>query len=250
MGETSFFAGRETLTAAEWALRGAVAYLFLLCATRVAGQRAISQLRLLDFVTALILGNILAHPLSDPRLSLLGPFITTSVVIALHAAGALLSLKSVVYRRFVEPPPVILVRDGQVSAAALRKARLPLDALLAELRKLKVADVARVALALWEPGGNMSVFLDPALEPATRTDLSIPPKAFSLPRVVIREGRVDRGALRDTGKDETWLADQIRARNGVAVTDVLLATLVNGDILHVVPYSPPAWQEAAPPPSK
>ncbi|MGE5623439.1 MAG: DUF421 domain-containing protein [Methanocella sp.] len=251
MGETSFFAGHETLTAAQWALRGAVAYLFLLLGARIAGQRAISQLRLLDFTTALILGNILAHPLSDPKLSLLGPLITTFVVVALHAAGALLSLKSPLYRRFVEPPPVILVRDGQVSPRALRKARLPLEGFLAELRKLKVADLGKVALALWEPGGTISVFLQPAFEPATRSDLAVTSQPFSLPRTIIREGRTDGRALGELGKEEAWLQNQVKAQ-GLTVRDVFLATLADGDQLHVVAYPPPAGkrQEAPPPPSK
>jgi uncharacterized membrane protein YcaP (DUF421 family) len=88
------FTGSESLSVWGWAIRGAVAYLFLLVTARLLGQRALSELRFLDFVTALVLGNILAHPLSDQHLGLLGSMITTLVLILLHFAGVLLSLKS------------------------------------------------------------------------------------------------------------------------------------------------------------
>ncbi len=65
-----FFQGQETLTAMEWTLRAVIAYLFLVIVAKSIGPRALSQLRLLDFVIALVIGNIIAHPLSDEELGL------------------------------------------------------------------------------------------------------------------------------------------------------------------------------------
>ena len=67
-----FFQSQETLTVNEWVLRAIVAFIFLLIVARVIGQRAISQLRPLDFAIVLVVGNILAHPLSDEKLGLKG----------------------------------------------------------------------------------------------------------------------------------------------------------------------------------
>ncbi len=54
-----FFQSQETLTSIEWVLRAVVAFIFLVIVAKALGQRAISQLRLLDFVIALVIGNIL-----------------------------------------------------------------------------------------------------------------------------------------------------------------------------------------------
>ena len=62
-----FFQSQETLTSIEWVLRAVVAFFFLVIVAKAMGQRAISQLRLLDFVIALVIGNIIAHPLSDEK---------------------------------------------------------------------------------------------------------------------------------------------------------------------------------------
>lgn len=79
-----FYEAQHTLTTVEWTLRAIVSFVFLLLAAKLMGQRSISQLRLLDFIIALTLGNIIAHPLSDAELGLKGSVITTIVLILLY----------------------------------------------------------------------------------------------------------------------------------------------------------------------
>ena len=67
-----FFHGQETLTAMQWVLRAVVGYFFMLIMAKLMGQRSISQLNLLDFAIAVVIGNIIAHPLSDEKLGLKG----------------------------------------------------------------------------------------------------------------------------------------------------------------------------------
>ena len=78
-----FLQGQETLTTIEWILRAIIAFFFLLTVAKLLGQRTISQLRLLDFVMTLVIGNIIAHPLSDEHLGLKGSMITTTVLVVL-----------------------------------------------------------------------------------------------------------------------------------------------------------------------
>ena len=62
-------------------------FFFLLFATKIMGQRSISQLRMLDFAMAITLGNIIAHPLSDEGLGMKGSMITMAVLVALYLIG-------------------------------------------------------------------------------------------------------------------------------------------------------------------
>jgi len=78
------FYGQESLTVIQWIIRGAIAYIVLLISAKFLGQRAISQLRLLDFIIAIILGNILAHPLSDEGLGMTGSITTTIVLVVIY----------------------------------------------------------------------------------------------------------------------------------------------------------------------
>ncbi|MBP3961568.1 DUF421 domain-containing protein [Paenibacillus sp. DLE-14] len=123
------------------------------------GQRSISQLRFLDFIIALTLGNIIAHPLSDEHLGLKGSMITTISLVLLYLAAIWLSLKVPLLKQFFDPSAITLIQNGKLDYRNLSKAKLAIEFLYAELRKSNVEDITKVAFASWEPGGTLSVFV-------------------------------------------------------------------------------------------
>ena len=168
-----FLQAQETLTNMEWIFRAIIAFFFLLTVAKVLGQLTISQLRLLDFVIALVIGNIIAHPLSDEKLGLKGSMISTSVLVLLYLGGIFSILKFPFLRRLANNSPITIVQDGEILYEGLRKARISIDVLLEELREEKVEDVKKVALAIWEADGKISFFLQPKYQPITPSHLKI-----------------------------------------------------------------------------
>lgn len=130
-----FLQGQESLTTIEWILRAVIAFFFLVAVAKVLGQRTISQLRLLDFVIALVIGNIIAHPLSDENLGLKGSITTTVVLVVLYLIGIYGILKFPALRKMLNNSPIVIVQDGQIIYKGLKKARISLDVLLEELRE-------------------------------------------------------------------------------------------------------------------
>jgi len=230
-----FFHSQESLTAIQWILRAIVAFFFLLFATKIMGQRSISQLRMLDFAMAITLGNIIAHPLSDEGLGMKGSMITMAVLVALYLIGVFLSLKWVAFRHLIDSPPIPLIKNGQIISANLQKARISVDLLLSELRKEKIEEVQNVALALWEPDGSISSFLHTPYQTPTRADISVQSNPFFLPTVLIKEGKIDYHELNKTTLTESWLKDQLSTYY-IDVKDVLLATINQNNKLHIFPY--------------
>jgi uncharacterized membrane protein YcaP (DUF421 family) len=231
-----FFSGQESLTTLQWVLRAVVGFFFLVLIAKLMGQRSISQLRFLDFVMALLIGNIIAHPLSDEGLGLKGSMISMTILVTLYLGGVYLSLKWHSSRKFFDPSPFPLIEKGQINKKNLFKARLTVDILLGELRKEKVDDVKKVALALWESDGKLSIFLDSPYQTVTANDLSIPKEPFDLPKSIIKEGRVELEELQRSGKDEQWLRNQLKHSYNVNVKDVLLATIDNNEKISVFLY--------------
>jgi uncharacterized membrane protein YcaP (DUF421 family) len=221
----SFFHSQETLSSIEWILRAVIGFFFLLIVAKIMGQRAISQLRLLDFVIALVLGNIIAHPLSDEKLGMKGSMITTVVLVVLYTGGLFISLKSSRIEKFLDPVPFPLIKDGEINYKGLKKARISIDHLLAELRKEKVADLKKVALALWESDGKISIFLDPKYEALTPTSYQKKIEPFDLPRTIIKEGKIDFTALQQIRVEEGWIVNQLKTLYQVEVSNVLLGTI-------------------------
>lgn len=231
-----FLNGQESLTAIQWVLRAIIAFFFLLFTTKIMGQRSISQLSLLDFTMAISLGNIIAHPLSDEGLGMKGSMITMSVLVILYTAGVLLSMRWASFRHFIDPLPIPLIKNGQIVSANLRKARISVDFLLSELRKEKIEDVQKIALALWEPDGSISSFLYPQQQPPTRADMNMVPEPFSLPFNLIKEGKIDYDELNKTKFTEDWLKNKLTSTYNVDIRDVILATIDKNDNLQVFLY--------------
>ncbi|MEC0204385.1 DUF421 domain-containing protein [Paenibacillus lautus] len=224
-----FFQSQESLTTMEWILRGIVSFVFLLLAAKVMGQRSISQLRFLDFIMALTLGNIIAHPLSDEELGLKGSMITTIVLVVLYIIATWLSLKWPFFKHYLDPSPITLVKNGLIQFHNLSKARISIDFLFSELRKEKAEDIQKVALAVWEPGGTISVFMDTPYQPVTPADLKLETEPFTISRPIIIDGKVDMSLLQEIGKDLDWLHSKIAPAH-TNIHDVILATVENENV--------------------
>ncbi|MFC5450519.1 DUF421 domain-containing protein [Paenibacillus aestuarii] len=227
-----FFRSQESLTTMQWILRAVVAYLFLLITAKSLGQRSISQLRFIDFVIALLLGNILAHPLSDERLGLAGSMTTTIVLVVLYLGTSWLSLKWNGLKHFLDPPPLLLIQHGQIHMHNLSKARISLDHLFSELRKQQIEDVQKVALALWEPGGTISMFLETQHQPPAAVDLNVHTSPFALVEPIIIEGVVNNKLLHKLGKNDAWLESKIRAQNQ-DMKQIALATIDTSEQIRI-----------------
>ncbi|MFF2457926.1 DUF421 domain-containing protein [Peribacillus simplex] len=234
-----FFHSQETLTAFEWTLRAIISFFFLIFLVKLMGQRSISQLRLLDFIMALTIGNILARPLSDEQSGLKGSMITAFALVILYIISLFMSLKWGKLRSFFDSAPFPLIENGQIIYKSLSRARISIDDLLSELRKEKVEDIQKVSLALWEPGGTISLFLYPQYEAVTPADMHLATTDFNFPKTIIKEGMIDSKELNRGGKDEEWLKKEIETTYNADVNDILLATLDNNDNLKVFFYKEP-----------
>lgn len=219
------FFSQGSVTIVQWIIRAVVAFSVLLIAAKFLGQRAISQLRLIDFIIAIILGNILAHPLSDENAKMAGPITTTLALVIIYNLFLQISLRFRKLSKILSPAPLTIVRNGEILYKNMAKAKITLDFLLSEIRLQKVDDIKKIALALWEPGGLISIFLDSTYQTLTPNDMQIPKSPFFLPLVVIREGQIDLKALHEINKTKGWLIEVLINTYNKDPKDILLATV-------------------------
>ena len=232
----NFLQGQETLTTIQWIYRAIIAFFFLLTIAKILGQRTLSQLRLLDFVIALVIGNVIAHPLSDENLGLKGSIISTIVLAVLYLGGIFMIIRFPALRKIINNSPIVIVRDGEILYKELNKARISIDVLLEELREAKVEDVKKVALAIWEVNGKISVFLHPKYDPITPSYLQLEAEPFNFPRTIIKDGRILNKELKEINKDEHWVISNLHNLYQTDVKNVLLATLDKKGNLKVFLY--------------
>lgn len=228
-----FFYGQESLTAIQWVLRAIIAFFFLFFVVKIMGLRSISQLHLLDFAMAILIGNIIAHPLSDEGLGLKGSLISMSVLVGLYLICLYLMSKFIPFREFVAPPPLTLVKNGEINVRNLKKARITIDVILSEMRKQSISDINKIALALWEPDGEISIFLTPQHQPVTKSDLNITSQPFSYPVTIIKEGKINYEELSNSPYNEETLKNNIKTTHNVEINAILLATLDQNNKLQI-----------------
>jgi len=148
---------RPELALAEVVLRGSIMYLLLFVAMRFLLKREGGQVNIADLlvVVAIVDG-------AQPAFSGKAQSITESalfVLTILFWAWALnwLSWRFRRLRFLTQAPPLVLVEDGRLNRANMRRALMSKEELMQQLREEGVEDLARVRRAMMEGDGEVSV---------------------------------------------------------------------------------------------
>lgn len=137
-------------------------------------------------------------------------------------------------RKPLEGEPEILIRDGKLDLARLRKNNLDLEQLQMMLRAKDTFSVSEVAYAIYETNGSLSILKKAQYEPATREDLLVPVPDSVLPVSIIEDGIVQRETLSKLGHDEEWLSKELRKLGYAGPQSVAYAEITEEGELAVI----------------
>ncbi|HKW59677.1 MAG TPA: YetF domain-containing protein [Candidatus Dormibacteraeota bacterium] len=137
-------------------LRAVVVYAALLVALRVFGKREVGQFTLFDLVFVLLVANALQPAMTGPDYSLTGGLV---LIIALVAANYLVGRLDRIpaLRRVLEAAPSVLIKDGKLVPASLKREGLTEDEVEMAIREHGVDDLKEVELGVLEPDGTISI---------------------------------------------------------------------------------------------
>lgn len=206
-------------------IRLPIVYLVLLIATRIMGKREIGQLSSIDFVVAIVVAELATLPITDIDFPLLQSLVPIALLTVLQVITSLLCLKSNNFRQFLYGKPNILISQGRLQIAEMRKARYNIDDLLTQLRQRDVFDISEVAYAVLETSGDLTVILKPAKRPVTRGDLGFAPASEPMPLTLITDGVINKKGLREAHLDEKWLSAQLKCHGITDACEVFFASL-------------------------
>ncbi|MBX7451458.1 DUF421 domain-containing protein [Mycolicibacterium sp. 3033] len=126
-------------------------------AFRFAQRRTIAEFTPFDWVTAVAVGAIVGRVATAADTSWSTGAAALVTLLVAHGLTARLRFFGW-FRRLVDPPVRVLVRDGAVDSANLKRAGITHSDLDAILRQHGYRDPADVELALYEAKGSVSVF--------------------------------------------------------------------------------------------
>ena len=206
--------------------RTIILYLLLLIGLRLGGKRQIGELEPSDLVLTMLLSDLAAVPMQDFGIPLIDGIIPILTLLAMATLLSCLSLRSVRFRSLACGEPSVIISDGQIRQAAMRRNRLTLDELLEELRQQGISDLTAVKYAILETGGQLSVLLYPQHQPLTpeTMGLPVPESSVMLPADIISDGRLLEKNLRQAGYGEDWLQSQLKKAGVSRAADVFLMT--------------------------
>ena len=134
-----------------------VVYLFIVISIRFFGKTEIAQLSVADLVFIMLLSNSVQNAMVGSDTSLMGGLVAAATLFIVNEL-----FKECMYRlpwfgRIMQGDSLMLIYQGKVDDANMRKARLTTNELLEAIREHGVAKIADVNLAVLEVDGNISV---------------------------------------------------------------------------------------------
>jgi uncharacterized membrane protein YcaP (DUF421 family) len=141
----------------ELVLRGTLMYFALLFALRLLGRRQVGSLSLMDLLLIVLIADAAQNAMAAEYRSLTEGLVLCGTLIGWNYFFDFLAFRSKWFARLLEPPPLPLVRDGQLQRRNMRKELLTKEEVLSQLREQGVEDISVVRMAYIEPDGAFSV---------------------------------------------------------------------------------------------
>lgn len=144
-------------TPGDLVLRAAVVFVFILFLLRISGKRQVGQMSATDLVAIMLISNAVQNSMNGGDNSLVGGLIIAAVLITLSWVITKLSYSFKPFRHLVEGVPTLVVHQGKVVEANLKKELITLGDLKILLRKQGIHNLQDVQTAILESDGSLSV---------------------------------------------------------------------------------------------
>lgn len=140
----------------ELVLRGSVMYLLILAAMRVL-RREPGALTTPDLLVVVLVADAAQNAMASEYHSLTEGAILVATIFAWNYGLDWLGFRVQWIHKLLNPPPLLLIKDGRVQRRNLRSELLRETDLAEHLRQQGVEDFAEVKRAYLEPDGHLSV---------------------------------------------------------------------------------------------
>jgi len=151
-------------------LRASVMFFVMYLLLRLLGKRELSQVTPFELVLLVVMGDLVQQGITHNDLSMTGAALAIGTI-----AFWALSLSWITYlspraERLLEGVPRVLVKDGDLIMANMRRDRITRAEVEIEMRLAGIARISEVAWAILEPNGTISFIAKKEDETSTQED--------------------------------------------------------------------------------
>jgi uncharacterized membrane protein YcaP (DUF421 family) len=137
-------------------LRATVIFIALYLLVRLMGKRELGQMTPFELIVLVVIGDLIQQGVTQNDFSLTGAIIAISTIAFLALVMSWASYLWPRAERLLEGEPRVIVRDGELLTANLRRNRLTTSEIESEMRLAGIGHMAHVKWAILEPRGKIS----------------------------------------------------------------------------------------------
>jgi uncharacterized membrane protein YcaP (DUF421 family) len=210
--------------------------IFLFIIIQFLGKSHFSQLTPFDFISALILGELVGNAIFDDKTKIYHIAVATLTWGILIYSLEKITQKFKRARKLLEGDPNIVIHKGKIKYEVLKKINLDLNQLKSLIRQQGYFSIQEVEYAIMETNGTISVLPKSESTIPKRNELNLPSQPVQLPITIIMDGEIVYNNLKEAGLDENWLIDQLAMQNISNYQHVLYAEWSESNPLKVYTY--------------
>ncbi len=211
-----------------------IGFFSLLLFTRLIGKTQITQLTAFDFISALIMGELLGNAIYDDDTGVVKIIFAIAVWGLLIFAIQFVGQKSITLRNLLEGKPSLVINKGVIDRQELKKNRMNINELQTLLRDKGVFSAREVEYAILEQNGSLTVLRKPEFDTPTLKDLNLPLNGKSLPTLLLSDGVILNQSLKGICKNESWLKKELKKQGFVNIDNILFAEWREEDGFYVI----------------
>jgi uncharacterized membrane protein YcaP (DUF421 family) len=138
-------------------VRAVIIYVVFFIGLRLFGKRELGQFTTFDLVLVLLVANALQPAITGPDNSVTGGVIIIAILLLFNRGVAMVRSRWPWFDALIDPPPTVVVQDGQISKPALEKEGLSDTDVEMAIREPGVEKLSDVKQAVLENDGSISV---------------------------------------------------------------------------------------------
>lgn len=191
-------------------IRTVILYALIIFALRLMGKKQLGELQPSELVTTILVSNIATLSLEDPSMPMLLGIIPIFIIVGLDVIVSYIMMKNGKIRTAVTGTPRVIISNGEIVQQEMKNLRYTVDDVMESMRDNQIFDITSVQYAVVETTGKINYL--------QKDDTQKNP-----PSVIIKDGELCKGGLREQSLDEEWL-DGVLQWHRAEIGDVFLLT--------------------------
>ncbi|WP_249280994.1 DUF421 domain-containing protein [Paenibacillus sp. 7516] len=221
----------------ELSIKLVISFFGLWAIAFITGRKTLSQLTPLDFLSSLVLSEIVGNTLYDDEVKVSQLLFALALWTALSYLFEKATTRFVKFGYVAEGRVVLLIDNGEVNQGLLKKYDIEFKQLLSMLRKQNVFSIQEVKYAILETDGSLSVLRKPEYEPPTAEDMGMETSPDRFAVTVIDKGELLKKSMKGKNIDMEMVRVEIQKQGYDNIKDIAYAEYGDDGELYIIPKS-------------